>query len=189
MSDPFVNDQLAALASEERLKRLLARDDLLHLICANIVEGGTLPWLCKTWGVRFSDIMRWINADKEREKTYRQALNDRTEWYVETVLQELKMIATVDIRNAFDKDGKLLPIKNLPADLAAALGGIEVTEKGTTKIKLWDKLKALELAGRKHAMFVDTVKHTGSIKLEDMVGESMPDHLKPDGAKPNGTVK
>lgn len=183
MSDPFANEQLAALAASDRLKRLLARPDLLDVICANIVEGGTLPQLCKNWDVKFSAIMAWINADKKREADYRKALNDRTEWYTETILNELKRIATVDIRGAFDKDGKLLPIKDLPSDLAAALGGIEVTDKGTTKIKVLDKLRALELAGRKHAMFVDTVKHTGSIKLEDMVGESMPDHLKPDGVK------
>ena len=81
------------------------------------------------------------------------------------VVRELAMIAFVDIRQAFDADGNLLPIKDMPENVARAIGGIDLTQvkllegsdpdgEGQTlreqmaKLKLIDKKGALELLGR-----------------------------------------
>ena len=78
----------------------------------------------------------------------------------EVISAQLKSIATLDPRKAFDKNGNLLPVSEWPDELARVVSSIESDElfEGsgkdrehvgeTKKIKFWDKLKALELASR-----------------------------------------
>jgi len=73
------------------------------------------------------------------------------------VLRELKRIGLSDVGQAFDADGKLKPIAELPEDIRRSISGVEVTEEFqgrgeererigfTKKVKLWDKTKALEI--------------------------------------------
>lgn len=96
------------------------------------------------------------------------------------VLRELLTIAKVDIRRAFDADGNLLPVKDLPEDVARAIGGIEIDEifdgngklrvriGQTKKIKFWDKNKALESLGRHLKLFTDNVQLGGEVKFTQM---------------------
>lgn len=66
------------------------------------------------------------------------------------VLKEIARIGFSDLRRAFDKNGKLLSIKDMPDDIAASISSIEVLAgpEGTVltinKIKTWDKNSALE---------------------------------------------
>ena len=93
------------------------------------------------------------------------ARSKRVEVTADMVVRELAMIAFVDIRQAFDADGNLLPIKDMPENVARAIGGIDLTQvkllegsdpdgEGQTlreqmaKLKLIDKKGALELLGR-----------------------------------------
>jgi phage terminase small subunit len=98
------------------------------------------------------------------------------------ILEELKRIATVDVGQAFDEDGNLKPIKDIPPDVRRAIAGIEVDElfegRGdsrtqigvTKKLKFWDKNKALELIGRHLAMFLDRTQHSvDTLTLEQLV--------------------
>ena len=57
-----------------------------------------------------------------------------------------------------------------------AISGLDVEERdddgvGVTakKVKVWDKLKALELMGKTQAMFKDRVDVGGVLSLEDLV--------------------
>lgn len=98
---------------------------------------------------------------------------EKAEVTVERIIQELAAIAFVDIRRAFDDDGNLLPIREIPEDIARAIGGIDVSSsmiKGDEgeykaeilkKLKLIDKKGALELLGKNLRMFIDKVEHTG----------------------------
>lgn len=87
----------------------------------------------------------------------------------EMVLRELAMIAFVDIRQAFDADGFLLPIKDMPENVARAVAGMDLSSRvieGTDpdserqvlhedlkKLKLIDKKGSLELLGRHLKLF------------------------------------
>lgn len=75
------------------------------------------------------------------------------------VVDRLRMLGVSDIRRIFDERGRLRPIHDLPDDIAACIAGIEVVSsripgsepvevKYIHKIKLWDKLGALELLGK-----------------------------------------
>jgi phage terminase small subunit len=93
----------------------------------------------------------------------------------ELVLGEIKKIALADIRELYDDKGKLLPIKALPKHIAQVVAsfdvykdfteGVEVGE--TKKVKLYDKIKALELLGRHLKLFTDRVEHSGTIGLAE----------------------
>lgn len=86
------------------------------------------------------------------------------------VLKELKRLATVDLGGAFDQNGKLLPVHMMPEDVRRALAGIDVFDEfegtgrdrekigETTKIKIHDKTRALELLGKYLKMFTDKVE-------------------------------
>lgn len=80
---------------------------------------------------------------------------------LDTLLKQMLAIARSDLRKIFDGSGALLPPNKWPDDVAMAVsglevvemqGGMEVSEDGapkhvpmyTKKVKLWDKVKALD---------------------------------------------
>ena len=85
------------------------------------------------------------------------------------VKQELARLAVSDVRGYVDAKGHLKNLHDLTDDQAAALASIEVTKertytKGnedstvieyTTKVKSWDKLKALDLLSRHFGLLKD----------------------------------
>jgi phage terminase small subunit len=92
------------------------------------------------------------------------------------VIKEYMDIAFVNIQDAFDDDGKLLPIKDIPENVARAIGGIDVSVFGNEdsgieiikKIKLIDKKGSLDSLGKHLGMFIQKVevKNTDSKVLE-----------------------
>lgn len=95
---------------------------------------------------------------------------------VDRVLQEFSRIAFLDIRKAFDDEGRLKPLGELDDETAAAIAGLEVEElyegRGESrmhvghlhKIKLSDKKGALDSLARHLGMFND--KTTTAIEGE-----------------------
>ena len=103
-----------------------------------------------------------IQAELNKKLNVIAKRNDIT---VDRIVQELTRIGTVDIRDAFDENGNLKPIKEIPEDVARAIAGIEVDDlfEGsgrekekigyTRKIRLTDKVRALETLGKHFKMF------------------------------------
>ena len=71
------------------------------------------------------------------------------------VLEELRRVAFSDVRELFTEAGSLKPVHEPPATTAAGVSSVEVVSKNLTsgdghvdtihKVKLWDKLKALQI--------------------------------------------
>jgi phage terminase small subunit len=100
----------------------------------------------------------------EVRQRIQELMNERTERVQVTadeVLQELLAIAKVDINAIFGPSGELLPISEIPEATRRAIASVDVykdftegVEIGETKkIKLWDKLRALELLGKHLKLF------------------------------------
>ena len=93
------------------------------------------------------------------------ALAHKADVTAERVLKELSLIAFSDIRGLFDEAGHLRPIHELPEDVARTLASVEHTKTRThkhgditeseyiSKVKTWDKPKALEMLGRHLALW------------------------------------
>lgn len=97
----------------------------------------------------------------------------RVEITADDVLAELLKLAMVDIGQAFNKDGSLKAVHDMPVDIRRAIAGVDVFEEfegrgedrtqigWTKKIRFWDKTKALEMLGRHLKLFTDKLEHTG----------------------------
>jgi len=84
------------------------------------------------------------------------------------VINELWNIATFDLGELFNEDGKLKPILEIPKQYRKALSMVEtraeiqdgVKVADLTKIKVWDKIKALELIGKNLGMWIEKTETT-----------------------------
>ena len=97
----------------------------------------------------------------------------RVEITADTVLSELLKIARADIGAAFNEDGSLKAIHEIPEEVRRAIAGVDVFEEFagrgedraqiglTKKLRFWEKTKALELLGRHLRLFTDKVELTG----------------------------
>jgi len=73
----------------------------------------------------------------------------------ERTLNEIACISYFDPAELYDDDGKLIPIRQLPRHVRAAIASIE-HDKDTgrvIKIKLWDKNAAIEKAMKHHGLY------------------------------------
>lgn len=96
--------------------------------------------------------------------------SQRTMIGADNVLRELARVAFFDIGNAFTADGALKPLDEMNEDTRRALAGIEINEIHdadgivvgyTKKIRISDKLKALELLGKHLGLFDERIKISG----------------------------
>lgn len=116
----------------------------------------------------------WVKAEIEKGMRERA---EKTGITAERVVEELRRIAMADPLDAFDENGELRPLKEVPEDLRRTISSIDtetkVSEEGVTtvvrKIRFWPKDKTLELLGRHLAMFQDKSK----VELTGKDGESL----------------
>lgn len=121
----------------------------------------------------------------------------RVEVYQDDVLRELMRVLTTDIGKAFDANGVLLPVQQIPEDVRRAIASIETDElfdgKGpertqvgvTRKIKFWSKDNALALAMRHLGLLRDKVEHSlDKTTLEQLVAAA---DQGPDGGEGSGS--
>lgn len=90
-------------------------------------------------------------------------------------LREAARLAYADIRELFDDRGRLKPINEWPKDLAAAVGSVEVVKRnvdshdGKTddviKIRIWDKVRALEMLFKHLGLLKDRLDLAGGIEI------------------------
>lgn len=151
----------------------------IDTIFDNIANGGSLIDLCELWNASYVLILRWIYDDAIRTKRYQDALDARNEWVVQRLLSELKSLAFVDVRLLFDEKHKLLPPEKWPVDVARAIAGIDADATGVTKVKLYDKLKSIELLGKDLGRFIQKHEVSAKVTLEDLVAGSKKDESIP----------
>ncbi len=97
----------------------------------------------------------------------------------ERVILEMARIGLSDVRRLFDDDGRLLDIRELDDDTAAAISSVEVMRKmgdddeteTVTKIKFWPKTSALEQLGKVHGLFREKLELTGGGLVDLMLAE------------------
>lgn len=130
----------------------------------------------------------WELLQKERitQRTDEMLVDtcEKLELSREVIIQELLALAMSDIGDAFNSDGTLKPLHEIPVATRRAISGIDVDElfegKGdereqvglSKRIRLWDKPKSLELLGKHLKMFTDKVELNARPKVyrRDMTG-------------------
>ena len=155
-------------------------EQTLSTIFNHIASGGSLIDLCKLWDIPYWPIADWLNACPERAKKHYNALKAREEWMIETVLSEVRRIATSDIRDLFTEGGGIKPVSEWPDHVASCIASMDVVEEFSgsgknkeqigwnKKVKLWDKHKSLDMLGKYLRLFVERHEHTGKLTLESL---------------------
>lgn len=107
----------------------------------------------------------------------RKAIDDATAKAAEdagltrrSVLRQLQRMVEADLARCFDRDGRLLPIHEMPEDIRAAISAVEVDEitvgdqvvGQTRKVKLWDKNSAIEKAMKHLGLLRERLEHVGA---------------------------
>lgn len=145
--------------------------------------------------LKYSTIISQINSDVALRAQYDQALAARDEWAKEAVLAELRLIGLTDVRTLLNTDGAMLPKDQWPEEIARAVSSLEVYEEYfgsgsdrrligyTKKIKLWDKMAALEKVGKAIGVLVDKseIEHKG-------IGHTQIIVIRPGGEKQNVNI-
>lgn len=89
-----------------------------------------------------------------------QAVEAKVEDETVQIVRELWHQAGYDPKDCFDKDGKLLPINEMPEKLRRAIGGFKFGKEGQLEsVKFGSKLDALKLLGQRHKMWTEVVEH------------------------------
>lgn len=128
------------------------------------IKGGTV---CDTHGGRAGQVKAKA-AERVRDLLGEAIDPDRS-------MREAARLAYSDIRELYDADGKLLPIKEWPDDIARAVKSIEsVTgnvDKGdgkfdqVVKIQLWDKPRKVENLMKHHGQLNEQVNVSLTVNL------------------------
>ena len=150
---------------KERTANKLADPTLCADVCAYVSVGNSLIDLCNIWQVTY-----WVVSThmyKHHKNEYEAALNTRGEWIDMRILDEIKSIGLVDIASAYDENGRLMDPKEWPESFKRSVSAVESEEQRdklgnvtgyTKRIKMWDKLKALELLGRNRKLFKEDAR-------------------------------
>jgi phage terminase small subunit len=104
-------------------------------------------------------------------------------------IKELGRIGFSDLRNAFDKDGRLKTPEDWSDDFAASVASVKVVTRNAgktaeglpeveyvTEIKQWDKNSALEKIAKHLGMLVDRREITGR-EGRDLIPENSPSNV------------
>jgi phage terminase small subunit len=98
-----------------------------------------------------------------------QRIEEKLDITVERTARKLAEIGYGDIRELLDEEGNLLPVHRMSEGACALVAGLEVeTNDGpgrvkivVQKVKLADRIRALELLGRYQKMFTDRIEGGG----------------------------
>lgn len=182
----MLNDEILKIQdARKKAQAILDAPGMFEVICLHVASGGVLLEICEQWKISYAYVYRWINAEDERREAFQEALKCNIEWMRDRIRMEFKSIATMDLRKLYKDDGTMIPVHELPEEVARALGGIEIDAKGRKKYKVIDKIKALERYGDTFAMFVQKheVEHKGELTLAQILAGS---YKKPEGEDGNG---
>lgn len=147
---------------------------LIEQICSHVASGGSLASLSTKLNTPFYDIIAWIEANKDRLDRYHRAVEYRDEWCKDVVLQELRILASFDIRKLYDQENNLIPVHEWPEEVAKCIESFEVTgEQGhLKKVKATSRLKAIETLMKNLGLLTPKIQIEASESLEKLIGGS-----------------
>lgn len=123
--------------------------------------------VCRTHGGAAPQVKK---AAEQRIKDYVDELIDP-----DKLLREAGWIARFDVRQLFDEKGNLKATNDWPAEVAAAVASVEVVKRNVyanddkvddvIKVKVADKLKALEMLFKHKGLLTEKLEHSGGVSI------------------------
>lgn len=171
------------VSKRETWEFLVSKPELIEAaITLGVAQGSTLRRIARNFGIEYAWLYTYVNEDPALLRKYELALATRKDYMHDFLHDQFETLANADLRKLFDPNGGLLPVEKWPDDVAQFVSSIEVDElyegtgKGrqqigwTKKVKLWDKLKALEQLA-KHFEFsgLDKEELAGKLTWEAII--------------------
>lgn len=142
------------LQQRDALAALMTKEELAF--CTNYLNGMTLTMAQSKSGLNGPTIFYTYPKVKQYINLSRRIQGVRNDRVTEHVFSELLKIATVNVQDACDENGKVLPIQQIPRHIADAIQELKTTVSAsgdvTTTIKFHSKLQALDMLA-KHVGF------------------------------------
>ena len=161
--------------TSENFRQEFTENDL-ECICTLLCAGVNVLRICAENCYDYGSMVNWVYSDEGRKAKYEEALVRRGDWLCHRIIKELEDVGLMDVGEMYDGNGVLKSMGEMSEAARRAISGIDVEERdddgvGVTvrKVKVWDKLKALEMMGKTQAMFRDRVDVGGVLTLEDLV--------------------
>jgi hypothetical protein len=181
MSKETIALRRKAEADYDKVDALFQKPNTMDVICSHVSNGGAITELCTLMDLDYGALMNYINARPNLYTRLNTAHNDRTEWTIEKIINELRKIALSDVRQLFTSTGQLLPPNEWPEEIAKCVQSVETVEMfdekihvgDTKKVKFWDKTKAIELLGKNLNLFMERYQVEQKITLESLVSGSI----------------
>lgn len=119
-------------------------------------------------------IQKYLQAKEKK-------IEEKIDVTVEKIIREYSRIAFFDPRKLFNDDDNLKQMTELGDEDAAVIGGLDVENLyegrgkdrenvGTLKkVKLVDKIRALDSLAKIKGLFVEKVEHSGKITIDDLI--------------------
>jgi hypothetical protein len=176
----------------ERFNALTAEPEALNDFCDRISNGETLSDMAREIGCNYLWLYEWLNDAARPERAIRMAsaVAARNSLMVEDMIGQTHRLGNLDIRDAFDNKGNMLPVHKLSADMAKAVTSVDVSEdalgKTTRKMRFVDRAQMLTLTGRRNQLFTDNVKVEGDVTYHQLVTDAGELVNKIRGAVKNG---
>ena len=180
-----MNDAILVISDEirdpkQRALFLLSTPGAFDILLTHIANGGGVNEFCKEHRMRFGDLYLAIAEDKDMQARYHKAIEARRAYDAETIIAQLRGMATSDVRDLFNYDGSLKHVNELTPQQAACISSVDVGSSATgddlivtKRIKLWDELKAIEMLGKHLGLFAERHVHEGTVTLRDLVLQSV----------------
>ena len=171
--------ELTRKQRREQFMSRMAEPETFEQICDDVADGKTMIDVAVELNANFRWLYSWVNDEffPERKQAWDSAETARDIFQKESIVGQLHRLGNMDIREAFDGNGNLLPIHQIPEHIAKGIASIDVStsEDGETtkKLRFTDRGQMLALGGRRHRMFVDKVEVSGQMSLEQAVMESV----------------
>ncbi len=179
MLDTPIGGTALSLAADA-MKILDERPSVLDDILVIMANGGSLIQCAQKLGVPYSRLSVWCNATEERRTRMSEAMKARDEFLIQRILDELKLIGLHDVSQLFDEEGHLRPMKDLPEGIRRSIASVEIVETADKdgkistikKVRMIDKLKGIEMLTRAMVGFIEkkqiNVEHTYKVQSFDL---------------------
>jgi hypothetical protein len=97
---------------------VLNADDFMDTFCAHVANGGSPVEWCKERDIRYSDVVAWIGRTEDRKRAFACAETMQSQWFIKSILGELRSIGLVDIRQANTEAKTLKDKTEIPENVA-----------------------------------------------------------------------
>lgn len=155
-------------------------EDVVEDVCSYVAQGGSIARWCVLNRLQYGTFRKSLRDNRAYEMMLVEALKDREEWLKDELLQLMADIMRFDPREAYDENGNILPMNDMPEHVAKMIKKsktVRVEHKDgppdvVDQLEYWDKQKAIDQLGKHLQMFIERIEVNHKMTLEESIQKS-----------------